>query len=220
MLDHFIQKNIIYGLAFADSLKFSELKPGDTDNKLFTYHLKKVVAAKLVTKNADGSYSLTPEGKRIGKGALKKDSRFLNRAYSILLLAVKRDDGAWLLFRRSTQPLMGLSGFMQTQPLSDQSVFDTAQQALKQKTGLDGEFKFVSSGFFRINKQQALESFIHFTLLTCTNAAGELVQNDELGEYSWEQQPDFNHDSMLPTMPSLVRALESGQPFLEETLSI
>ena len=45
MLDHHIQRQIVYQLAFVDSLRFGELKPDDLDNKLFTYHLKKVVSA-------------------------------------------------------------------------------------------------------------------------------------------------------------------------------
>ena len=92
MLDHHIQRTIVYTLAFAESLRFAELKPDDIDSKLFTYHLKKVVSAGFVTKTADGAYALTPEGRRVGKGALEKQSRMINRAYSILLLAIRRKE--------------------------------------------------------------------------------------------------------------------------------
>jgi hypothetical protein len=45
MLDHHIQKSIVYDLAFAESLRFSDLKPPELENKAFTYHLKKVMKA-------------------------------------------------------------------------------------------------------------------------------------------------------------------------------
>src|SRR6187549_3745870 len=105
MLDHHIQRSIVYNLAFADSLRFGELKPYDIDNKLFTYHLKKVVSAGYAVKLESGEYALTPEGRRVGKGALKKQSHLIDRAYSVLLLSIQREDGAWLLYRRQTHPL-------------------------------------------------------------------------------------------------------------------
>ena len=73
MLDHHIQKSIVYDLAFAESLRFSDLKPDDMENKAFTYHLKKVMKSGLVEKLEDGHYSLTMKGRRVGKGAFKQD---------------------------------------------------------------------------------------------------------------------------------------------------
>lgn len=40
MLTHHIQHAIIQKLVTNDGLTFSDLKPDDIDNKLFTYHLK------------------------------------------------------------------------------------------------------------------------------------------------------------------------------------
>ena len=98
MLDHHIQRTIVYTIAFAEGMRFGGLKPDELDNKRFNYHLKKVIAAGYVAKNDEGLYTLTSEGKRVGKGALKKQSRLIDRAYSILLLCVRREsDGAWLL---------------------------------------------------------------------------------------------------------------------------
>jgi len=221
MLDHYIQKDILYNLAFAESLKFSELKPGHLDNKLFIYHLKKLILANFVVKTPNGTYTLTSQGRRVGKGALKKDSRLIDRAYSILLLVVKRQsDDAWLLVKRRSQPLLGLTGFLQAQPLSDASVTNTAKSTLKQKTDLSGDFSVKSSGFFKIYKNESMESFLNFTLLVCENAVGELVQKDELGEYLWDNSPDFSAPSMVPTAQSIAKLVESDLPFVEETFHI
>ena len=221
MLDHHIQKNIVYQLAFTDSMKFSELKPLDIESKLFTYHLKKVIVAGLVIKNDDGTYRLSSQGRRVGKGALLKDSRMINRAYSIIIMAVRRkSDGAWLLARRTTQPLINLSGFMQTQPLPDTDSLQLASSSLKQKTGLTGDFEFISNGLFTIFKDEDLESYIHFTLLLCENAVGELSQNDPLGEYYFENSPDFTSPAMLPTASALAELLGSRLSFTERTFSL
>jgi hypothetical protein len=209
MLDHHMQKSIVYALAFAESLRFSELQPDDVDSKLFTYHLKKTVVAGLVAKRTDGTYALTPEGRRIGKTVLKKD-RFMDQAYSILLLAVRRStDGAWLLYKRHTHPLIDLSGFMQAIPNAKESIITTAKLACYQKTGLSGDFRIVAGGYFRVFQAGELESFTHFTLLACDNIIGDLVSNDDFGEYYWQKDPDFSAPQMLPTAQALANLFNS-----------
>ncbi|MBH1956353.1 hypothetical protein I8H84_02115 [Candidatus Saccharibacteria bacterium] len=222
MLDHHIQRTIVYTLAFAESMRFGELKPDELDNKLFNYHLKKVIAAGYVAKNDEGLYTLTSEGKRVGKGALKKQSRLIDRAYSILLLCVRREsDGAWLLVRRRTQPLLGLKGFMQAQPAKDRDVVQTAADVCLEQTGLTGTFVVHGHGYFRIYRGGELESFIHFTLLTCTEIQGELTQSTEQAEYYWDTDPDFAAPDMLPNMQTLHKMSQApAGSFVERTFEI
>ena len=127
MLDHHFQRSIVYRLALASRLKFSELKPDTLDNKLFTYHLKKVMSAGFIEKDADGYYELTPKGRRLGAHVLDNAEALFDRAYSVLFLAVQRKhDGAWLLYRRKTHPLLGRVGFMHATPNATDAVAKTA----------------------------------------------------------------------------------------------
>lgn len=222
MLDHHIQKTIVYTLAFSDSMRFGELKPDDLENKLFDYHLKKVIRAGLVEKNPDGHYTLTSEGKRVGKGALKAQVRMIDRAYSTLLLAVRRsDDGAWLLMRRRVQPLIGLRGFMNAQPVATQDIVDTARDVCREQTGLTGQFVAHGHGYFRTYRSGSLESFIHFTLLVCSDIQGALHQNSSLAEYCWDTDPDWSAPDMLPSTRTLHKMLEAPAGlFVDETFDI
>lgn len=222
MLDHHIQRQIVYDLAFSEGMRFGELKPDTLENKAFDYHLKKVIAAGYVRKNDDGTYALTAEGKRVGKGALKKQSRLIDRAYSTMLLAIRRqDDGAWLLMRRRAQPLLGLTGFMNASPVANQETVQTAAQVCREQTGLTGTFVPHGHGYFRIYRDGALESFIHFTLLTCSDIQGELHQNSELAEYYWDTDPDFQAPDMLPNMQTLFEMSQAPAGcFVEKTFDI
>lgn len=222
MLDHHIQRAIVYKLAFAPSLRFGELKPDDIENKLFTYHLKKVVSAGYVAKNEDGEYTLTAEGRRIGKGALDSDTRLIDRAYSTLLLAIRRkSDGAWLLYKRHTHPMIGLAGFMHAQPSAEESVTETAAKECRLATGLTGEFTVHGHGYFHVYRDEQLESFTHFTLLVCDDIQGELSQNSTLADYYWEQKPDFNGPHMLPNMLTLYAMTASpAGSFVEQTFHL
>lgn len=222
MLDHHVQKLIVYDLAFADSLRFSDLKPDELENKAFTYHLKKVIAAGLAVKLDDGRYSLTAKGRRVGKGALKKDSRLLDRAYSILLLAVRNiETDEWLLYKRSTQPLLGLTGFMQAQPVAETDTRRTAHQTCFEQTGLRAEFDVHGHGYFKVTRAGELESFIHFTLLLATEHSGELLRTAESAGYFWQRTPNFGRPDMLPNMRTLHRMCE-GPPgsFVEEIFAL
>lgn len=222
MLDHYIQRDIVYHLAFADQLRFGELKPDDIDNKLFTYHLKKVIAAGFVEKRDNGAYALTAEGRRVGKGARGKPSRFIDRAYSVLFLAIRRaSDDTWLLYRRRTQPLLGLAGFMHGQPTVTETCEETATRVCLEKTGLRGKFQVVGSGYFRVYRADEVESFTHFTLLSCDDIQGELIQRDELAEYWFVHDPDFSSSDMLPSMTTLAGMCAGSLPrFVERTFHI
>lgn len=208
MLDHYIQKDIVYTLAFSDGMRFGELKPDGLENKAFDYHLKKVVRAGLVEKTEDGLYRLTSEGKRVGISASRKQLDRLDQARSTLLLAPRRaSDGAWLLMRRKAQPLIGLRGFMNARPTAEQEIVRTAEQVCREQTGLAGKFVVHGDGYFRTYRGGELESFIHFTLLVCNDIQGELHQNSSLAEYYWDTDPDWSAPDMLPSTQTLRKML-------------
>ncbi len=222
MLDHHIQKSIVYDLAFTESLRFRDLKPEGMENKGFTYHLKKVIVAGLVIKLENGSYALTNNGKRVGKGAMKKDSRLLDRAYSILLLAVRRiEDDAWLLYKRQTQPLLGLTGFMQAQPIAETDARDTAQKTCHEHTGIATDFSVHGHGYFRVYREKELESFIHFTLLRADVEKTELPSTAAKAGFQFLTAPAFDGPGMLPNMQTLHKMCEGpAGSFVESTFDL
>ncbi len=221
MLDHHIQQSIVHKLAFADRLRFSELKPDDIENKLFDYHLKKAIRAGYVTKTDDGLYTLTHEGRKKDITSYKKVDVNLVRAHSTLILIIRRQDGAWLLYQRHTHPLRGLNGFMHCTPSSTESSSEQAAKECKEKTGLQGDFKVLGNGYFRIFEGENLESFTHFTLLFCDDIRGELVQNSDYAKYFWQETPDFAASDMLPTTACLSDLYAKGKTFhVEKTFVI
>ncbi len=216
MLDHYIQRNIVYRLAFTDKLRFSELKPDLLDNKLFNYHLKKVVSAGLVEKTDEGLYALTPEGRRLGVHVLDNQLASVDKADSVLFLVVRRKlDDAWLLYKRKTHPLINKVGFMHCSPNATENATQTARQCIAD-IGLNGSFIFLGSGFFRVFQNGKLESFTNFTLLVCEDAQGNLASKDEYADYYWQVQPDFTAPEMLPNMSLLSEYYARGERFYVE----
>ncbi len=221
MLDHHIQQAIVHKLAFADRLRFSELKPDDIESKLFNYHLKKAIRAGYVAKTEDGLYALTHEGRKKDITSYKDQDADLLRAHSTLILIVRRLDGAWLLYQRHTHPLRGLKGFMHCTPSSTLSSHEQATKECKEKTGLQGDFDVLGNGYFRIFEGDKLESFTHFTMLFCNEISGELVQNSDYADYFWQETPDFSASDMLPTTACLNDFYHEGKTFhVEKTFMI
>ena len=218
MLDHHIQRAIVYRLAFSESLRFTELKPDDLENKLFDYHLKKVVKAGYVAKNDDGEYSLTPDGRILGVRALQKQQALADQAESVLFLIIRREsDSAWLFYTRNTHPMLGYSGFMHTTPQADESVTDTATRSCLEKTGLHAKFTALGGGYSRIfNTDGELLSFTNFSLVFCDGTQGELAEHDEFADYQWVIDPDFASTALFPSTAMLHDFYLAGQPFFVE----
>ena len=73
VVDHHIQTSILSMLMQEGPNTFSKIKPGDIENSLFMYHMRKLVSRGLVEKQ-DGDFTLTPEGARwLNKTGLKAD---------------------------------------------------------------------------------------------------------------------------------------------------
>lgn len=214
MIDHHIQRSIIARLKSSDDLTFSNLKPADIDNKLFTYHLKGVIREGLVEKTSEGLYRLTSLGRKSWNRANSKEVAISERARSVIFLIIRNASGEWLLHRRTTHPLKDQVGFVHTFPQHDESIFVSARAATLSQTGLECLFRTVGSGFFRIYDGEALESFTNFTLLESTSLDGELRSQDSPTEYFWNPTPDFSATDMLPNMKQLTDAYLAGEfPF-------
>ena len=217
MIEHRLQKEILHRLVLHERARFGELKPKDMDGNLFTYHLQQLIAQKYVEKHPDGSYGLTTTGKAVGINVTQSAQALLEQAHAIVLLAVRDTSGAWLLRRRLAQPNHGMIGFIHGEPVAEQPVAETARAILKRRTGLIADFTVAGSGYIRIFKGDALESFTTFTLLTALIEHQEPTAADETGENFWTEHPGFSAADMLPSMPDLVACLESGQaPFFCE----
>lgn len=216
MPEHHLQRDILHLLVTSESARFSELKPKDIDGNVFTYHIQQLIKQKLVQKSTDGTYSLTARGKATGINILLTPTELLEQAHSVLFMAVRNENGDWLLRRRKAHPVFGKAGFIHGEPVLGESVTTTAAKVVQAKTGLNAEFIVRGSGYIRIFQSDAMESFTHFTLLETRNPSGQLINGSVTGENIWLRTPDFRADDMIPSMPDLVEALAEPGIFFRE----
>jgi hypothetical protein len=214
MLDHHIQKAIVTTLKSEDSLTFSQLKPDDVDNKLFTYHLKIVIREGFVEKSDDGTYRLTSAGEKLWRRMSEKPDVIALRPFSVLFMIIRSPENGWLLYRRKTHPVKDKVAFMHAIPKGAISIAEHAKSEVLTKTGLNCKFSVAGTGFFHTFDGNELQGFTNFTLLACETPSGELSVSDDSADYFWDLNPDFTSQEMLPNMKPLYEAFTSGKfPF-------
>ncbi len=216
MIHHHIQKHILEHLTTHPQAHFAQMRPKDLENNIYTYHLHQLMKEKLVRKLDDGTYELTSHGKFAAIDISHRPREILEMAFSTLLLAVKNKEGQWLLRKRLSEPLIGQYGFVHGEPTAEKPITTTAQDVLKEKTGLSADFTPKGSGYIRFHKNGELESFTHFTLLYTDNATGTLLPNVGNGENIWVDNPDFSSPDMIKSMPDIVSRLNSSEHFFAE----
>jgi hypothetical protein len=219
MLDHHIQRAIVTKLKSSDSLSFTELKDSELDNKLFTYHLKATIRGKFVIKTVDGRYQLTPAGEKLWRRMSESPEKISLRAFCVLYLVVHHAKFGWLLYKRKTHPLKDKVGFMHAIPESGLHVTDRASNELASKTGLNGTFNVIGSGFFRTTVDGTVDGYINFTILLCEDSIGTLTPTDNAADYFWSEQINTTDQELLPNMPILLESIADGNyPFFIDEL--
>ena len=218
MLDHHIQKKILFKLVTSPTSRFAELKPDNLDSNIFTYHLRQLISQKYVIKDTDGNYGLTSLGKAVGINIQLTDKEMLEQAHSVFFIVARNAKGEWLLRKRLAHPMFGKIGFVHGEPVASESLSKSANQALQKRTGLTAEFKSIGGGFIRIFKNEELESFTNFTVLEAINLKGKLLKVNGNGENTWVKNPDFKSLDMIPSMNDLAKAINTEKIFFADLL--
>lgn len=101
-IDHHLQLSLVKELARStEPVIYTDLKPGDIDNSLFSYHINKLIDQKMVEKTSNG-YSLTVEGARwLHFNAFMSPIKDNPRVY--VSLVVQDEDGNYLIGQRTGQ---------------------------------------------------------------------------------------------------------------------
>jgi hypothetical protein len=220
MLNHHIQKSIVYKLTLTSPLRFKDLKPDELDNKLFNYHLKIVVNHGLVTKNDDGLYVLTSKGKTLGVHVYSEVTDSFKRARPELLLAVRNND-SWLMYKRNNEPLKEFVGFMHCEPEVGIDINNKAADYLWQTCKLKAIFKIAGSGIASTFIDGEVESYINYTVLLARESTGSVVSSDPYASYFWLSDAELKNQKLIPAMHSILKGIASNKLFfIDETYSL
>ncbi len=192
---HEIQLQILKKALFADSLRYSDLKPDPKmENNQFDFHLDKLVSSGLIAKNGK-QYHLTNKGKEYAN-QMDTDAIVINKqakiSVMICCMRIKNGQKQYVIFTRLKQPFFGCQGFPTGKVSYGEKVVDAANRELREEVGLIGKAKIVAIKHFLVLNRKTSElledKFMYLCLIK--NPKGNLTPNNE-GKFEWVNEIDF-----------------------------
>ncbi len=193
---HPTQMGILKKLVFAESLRYTELKPTeDLENNTFDFHLDQLIAQKFIVKH-DGKYKLTNIGKEYAGRMDTEKALITNQAkVSVLLFATKEINGElyYLIYTRLKQPFYGAQGLISGKVGWGEKIIDAAERELFEESGLVGKAEIAGMRHYMVKNENTTELLDDKMMFFCIfrNPRGEIVAGDE-GRYEWVAQSKIN----------------------------
>ena len=194
---HRIQLNILRTLLFAESKRYSEIKPTNMESSQFKYHLDALITAKLITKDANGHYLLTPKGKEFANQMDSINIQMKKQTKVTAKICCIRDSGLepeYLLYERLKNPFFGHQGFPTSKIWYGMSFVEGAQKGLYNETNLIGEPELIAIRHYRVYDEISntlLEDKTMY-IFKIINPTGEL-QSRKDGRFKWVKETKVNH---------------------------
>lgn len=197
---HPAQVAILHALLFRASASFAELqKASELSSDHFNFHLKQMIEQKLVTKNNDGAYLLTPAGKEYAN-RFDTDERVVERQPKVaVLLLIENADGRLLCQQRLKQPFYGFWGRPTGKIRWGETILQAAARELMEETNLEADLTF-KKVYHKLdyNKEtnELLEDKIFF-IIHGTNPRGELRKEFDGGRNEWFSADEVNQQEKV-----------------------
>lgn len=188
---HYIQKHILDSLRHTQSVRYTQLNPGNVESGHFRYHMKQLVQDGYVTQIDRGLYALSKDGQKLvdklSGGKIKAHTMPKIITYTLL-----RHGNAVLLYKKPKQPYMGLLNMVGGKIHEGETTQQASIREVKEKTGLNIQEPRLT-GVFEIFIKKDEEIFTHVVAYTYDADIGEhkdLVPISELHNLP-NLAPDF-----------------------------
>ena len=195
-VNHPAQVSILLELLYNTAARFTKLREvTGLSSDHFNFHVSKLVQASLITKQNDGSYILTAEGKEYANTLDRSGAPIRQPQVSVLLIVERgeNDKREYLIQRRLKHPHYGFYGRLSGKVQWGESFADAAKEVLKTETSLDADFDFkmVFRKYDRTEDTQALLEDRIFIVMQTNNARGELLEQGSKGQNLWMSRQEF-----------------------------
>lgn len=213
-----VQDYIISKLKNADVLRYRDLKPSETPNDLFNYHLKALITKGVISK-AEGGYLLSPKGHEYVADVFHTNDQ-ANRLFKINVITIvsRYVNGEIQILNqeRRAQPSYGVVGVMGGTILKGESVADGATRKLRQETGLEASFRVVGFERRRLYKNNKLFSDVLFPIAYAASYTGTLEEETEFGRNFWVPigeaiRNDTREYDSISAIPKVLHALQDSK---------
>lgn len=220
---HPAQSSTLFELRHTKRARFSDLLRTTTlTSDSFKFHLRKLTALGLITKDDDGLYILTPRGKEFANRLDEKTGmQIMQPKCSMLLMvaSVRHGETVYLAHMRQREPFYGFWGIGSAPVVRGMSLVDSATHELKKQSGIDA--KFTVKSMLRVIDKNPDGEVLEDKLFGIMYAIlPEPVQPHEWygGHSEWLTREELlAKKPLFPTTTATFDIIESGLTFDETT---
>jgi ADP-ribose pyrophosphatase YjhB (NUDIX family) len=186
-----IQQSILQRLRMVPpnvGLRFAEINIGDVPSDQFSYHLRQLQRNNLVIKRADGTYSLSVQGKSKAPLIAPHDPRLITQGYvATRIVLTKQEAGQtyYLLQKRSLSPLQGALTTPGGKMMGGMEAEEAARHYMARQTGLQCDVQCMGMTHFMDEYQGEMVQDRYFLVFRADNPTGELRPEGPRGENQW-----------------------------------
>jgi ADP-ribose pyrophosphatase YjhB (NUDIX family) len=169
-------------------LHFAEINVDSIPSDQFSYHLRQLQRNNLVVKRADGTYSLSAQGKSKAPLIAPHDMRLVSQGYvATRTVLVKQEAGQiyYLLQKRSVSPQQGALTTPGGKMMGGMAVEDAARHYMARQTNLTCTVQLKGMVHFMDEYQNEMVQDRYFLVFLATDPEGELLEEGPRGENLW-----------------------------------
>lgn len=209
---HPIRQDILRKLILKSKMRFGRLKPEEVESNHFIYYLKQLIAEGLVIKDGE-FYALSEEGKRLAS-IVSLDTLTPRLQPKIMTAQVLYSGSKVLIHRRTREPYIGCISLVNGKMHYGESVAESAERELKEKTGLTADMKHVGMVYLSYNEQGESVNHLLSHIFVGYDHKGELTSTEHSDPLWVEDDKVSELGSVLPgTIEILSLIKNSKDPF-------
>jgi hypothetical protein len=188
-IDHHLQLSLLRKLSQSDTpVRYSDLKDGDIENSLFSYHLNKLIDRKMVEKIDDG-YRLTTDGSRwLNDNGVFLPTRQKEALRVSIALVVTNEAGEFLIGQRTGQFKSMINDYMLPTRYYENTadITDQIDDTIAIYIPTDSLLERVDYGFGQIKAVYEDKTMRHLFCIThCMTKNYEPLVQDWPAEFTW-----------------------------------
>lgn len=208
--DHHIQAEIFAKLRRNPTVRYKDLRDPTIESSLFAYHLKELIANKVVEKVGRGEYCLAPKGITLAQQFSGENKTLQSGPLTYTLIFLRSKTGKWLVMTRQQYPYIGRYACISGKLHMEETIEQAKQRELNHFTSGLIETDLMYKGYVSIMIQDH-DNRTHITgpVWFADNVDEVDLPSVRQGSFVWADWKELDYEKFIPGWKEIVEMIES-----------